>query len=122
MDEMRDALLRLVRAWVRTNTVLDAYMKTAGGNNMLEKTCGDMEEAICILLGERDKELEETVTHTALTAPYLSEERRVKMLMAKYEANHPAMPMPSVFEREDMKKSVKKNGGYLHETPEGGWA
>lgn len=122
MDEMRDALLRLVRAWTRTNKVLDAYIKTGLDSNMLFHICGEIEETISILVGEREKDLEDSVTHTALTAPVLSEKRRVEMLMNQYEEAHPDMPAPRLMTREQMKQSVKKNGGYLCETPEGGWS
>jgi len=120
MDDMRDALLRLVRAWTRTNTVLEAYIKVNLDSNMLFQTCGEIEESISILVGEAEKDLEDTVTHVALTAPILTEERRVEMLMAKYRENHPEMPAPHFFDRNDMRNSVKQNGGYLYETPKGG--
>ena len=122
MSEMRDALLRLIRAWTRSNTLLEAYTKANLDSNMLFQTCGEIEEAICILVGEADEDLENSVTHTALTAPVLSEDRRVSMLIGKYEESHPAMPAPHLYSRDDMRKNVKKNGGYLYETPEGGWS
>ena len=122
MDDMRDALLRLVRAWIRTNKVLDAYINAELDSNLLFQTCGEIEETISILVGEREKDLNETVTHTALTAPVLSEDRRVEMLMAQYKESHPDMPAPHFVTREQIRKSVNKNGGYLCETPEGGWS
>lgn len=122
MEEMRDALLRLVRAWTRAHTVLEAYVKVNMDSNMLFQTCAEIEESITFLLGEADKDLEDTVTHIALTAPYLEEDRRVSIMMSKYTANHPAMPAPILFERKDMRKSVKENGGYMRESLEGGWS
>lgn len=120
MSEMRDALLRLVRAWIRTNRVLEAYIKVNVDSNLLFQTCGEIEEAICLLVGEAEKDLEESVTHVALTAPFISDDRRVEILMGKYRENHPVMPAPFFFSRDEMRESVKQNGGYLYEAPEGG--
>lgn len=120
MEGLRDALLRMVRAWTRANTVLESYIKVNMDSNMLFQTCAEIEESITFLLGEADKDLEDTVTHAALTAPYLDEDRRVSILMYGYRTNHPEMPAPIFFERKDMRKSVKENGGYLYENPEGG--
>lgn len=120
MYGMRDALLRLVRAWTKTNTMLGSYLKVNLDSNPLFQTCGEIEESISILVGEADKDLEETVTHVALTAPIIKEDRRVDMLMAQYRESHPEMPAPRFFSRDEMRKSVKQNGGYLYDAPEGG--
>ena len=89
---------------------------------LCSQTCGEIEESICILVGEADKDLEETVTHLALTAPFIKEDRRVEMLMAQYRENHPEMPAPHFYSREEMRNCMKQYGGYLYETPEGGWS
>ena len=87
MNGMRDALLRLVRAWTRTNKVLEAYKRAGMDSSVLFRVCAEIEEAICILVGEAEKDLEETVTHMVLTVQYLTEERRVSILMSKYKVN-----------------------------------
>lgn len=126
MGYLRDALLRLVRAWMNTNKMLDAYVKAGLDNNALFQVCGEIGEAICILIGEADADWEESKTYITLTAPYLTEERRVEMLMGVYEQNV-MQPAPRLFTREEMMENVKKNGGYMQEwvdrkSPEGGWA
>lgn len=125
--ETRDALLRLIRAWTKANETLQAYVKVNLDDNALFQVCGHIGEAICILIGEADADWEESKTFITLTAPYLTEERRLEMLMGVYEQNHVQQPAPHLFSREEMKDCVKKNGGYMQEwvdrkSPEGGWA
>ena len=121
MDEMKEAFRQLVRAWTKTNKVLGAYVEAGLDSNMLFWVCGEIEQTLCILTGEADLDLEKTVTHAALTAPILSEDRRVKMLEAAYMEHHPAQPAPVIVRPDAIRNSVKQTGGYLHETPEGGW-
>lgn len=133
MNEMKDALLRLVRSWTKTNKALESFVNVGMDSNLLFQVCGEIEEAICILVGEADKDLEDTVTHTALTAPILTEDRRVYLLMAIREKNMNTDSKPRKFMTpEEMKNMVVKNGGYLsgigfvppkdvEETPEGEW-
>lgn len=127
MGEIRDALLRLIRAWTGTKKMLDAYVKVGLDDNMIYQANGQIGEAICILVGEADADWETSRTCITLTAPYLTEERRLEMLMGVYEQNHVQQPAPHLFSREEMKDCVKKNGGYMQEwvdrkSPEGGWA
>ena len=87
MNGMKDALLRMVRAWTRTNKVLEAYKRAGMDSSVLFRVCAEIEEAICILVGEAEMDLEETVTHMVLTVPYLTEDRRVSILLSKYKEN-----------------------------------
>lgn len=129
MGEIRDALLRLIRAWTGTDRMLNAYVKAGLDDNMLFQAKGQIGEAICILIGEADADWETSKTYITLTAPYLTEERRLEMLMGVYEKNHydcpdfePKQPKPNVCTTAEIFKMFNENGGYLHETPEGGWS
>ena len=122
MDGMRDALLRLVRAYTETNEMLEAYVKAGLESNKLFDICSRNCEAIEIFIGEPDADLESSVTHLALTVPLLNEEQRVDVLMHGYNVNHPNQPAPQIMETGAMRESVRQNGGYLYETPEGDWS
>jgi len=122
MDGMRDALLRLVRAYTETNEMLEAYVKAGLESNKLFDICSRICEAIEIMIGEPDADLESSVTYLALTVPLLNEEHRVALLMCGYNVNHPKQPAPQIMETGAMRESVQRNGGYLYETPEGDWS
>ena len=112
MNGMRDALLRMVRAWTRSNKVMEACRKAEMDCHILFRVCGEIEEAICILVGESEMDLEETITHTALSAPYLTEERRIAMLMAKYRESHPELPSPQFMDRDESPEETGLYAGY----------
>lgn len=125
MENTREILRRLVRAWRNLDQMMSAYVKANLDSNKLFQTMGQISEAICILIGEEEKDWEETATYKVLYAPILLEERRVEILMGVYRKNHPeqvVQPKPQTFSREDMRKDFRQNGGYLRETPEGGWS
>ena len=122
-------MVRLVQSWTRTNEILEAYNKAGMKNDLLFRVCGEIEEAICILVGEGGEDLEKTTTHIALTSPIISEERRVKLLMSRFRVSYPGAPALLAFSDEPMEEIVRKNGGYCpatgyvapRETPEGEW-
>lgn len=122
MENVRDALMRMVKAWDNGQKILDAYHKSGLDDNLIHDMCGDIAEAIYQLIGERADVWKESVTYLALYVPCLTQDRRVSMLMSEYKKNFPVQPKPVFYTREQMKEDVKKNGGYLHETPEGDWA
>ena len=131
----KDALLRLVRAWIRTDKAIESYLKAEIKSNLLIRANGEIQEAISILVGEADVDLEDSVTNTALTAQFLTDERRVELLMAAYRKNvehKTSNGMDMKFRVVDMETMVRKNGGYSasigyvppktgEETPEGEW-
>lgn len=119
MDEIRDALLRLVKAGRRIKRLQEAYLDVGLKDTPLLDSYGDICDAIYSLIGERTEEYKDCVTDIVMTAPFLTEERRVEMLMAEYRKNHGTMPRPNIMTPEDMKDMTRKNGGYS--TPEGDW-
>lgn len=122
MDEFRDAMLRLIRSWTGADRMLKAYVNAGLDDNMLFQVCGQIGEAICILVGDADADWETSDVHAALISPYLSEERRLEIMMGIFEKNMVKQPAPHLFSREEMRNCVKRNGGYLYETPKGGLA
>lgn len=126
MNEIRDALLRMVRTALFLKKMADAYTVLGLNDNPHHEAYGDMCDAIYSLIGEHTEEFDKSVTWIAVNAPFLTEERRTELLMSEYEKNHyvcpnfePKQPKPHTFKREDTKKMVKDNGGYI--APEGDW-
>ena len=66
-------------------------------------------DGIYKLIGEHTDTFEESITNLILTAPYLSTERRVEMLMAEYRKNFPEQPRPIISEQDG-----KNRAGYEH--------
>ena len=122
MKEVRDALLRLVRAARDSKRLQEAFLDVGMKDNMIFGIYSEVASAICTLIGEQDKNFEESVTSLAITTPLLTEDRRVEMLMAEYRKNHPSQPAPNIMGSDGMKELYEKNGGYLRETPEGDWS
>ena len=123
MKEIKDALLRMVRAHRMIGEILDAYVKVGLDSHELFTSQGEITEAIYDLLGEHEKDFTDSITHIVMSAPYLTDERRTELLYFAYLGNHPEMPSPVINDMspKDFKKSVKKNGGYCRSTPEGEW-
>lgn len=121
MNEIQDALLRMVRAWRKANKLRESYLNSGLNENELFQVCAEISEAIYALIGEHSPTFAESITELALTVSGFDDEHRVRLLMNEYRRNHPEQPAPHFISRDDMRKSVKKNGGYLYETPEGDW-
>lgn len=119
MNEMKDALLRMVRAATMTKEMADAYLKVGLDDNKLMSIYGEIAETIYGLIGEHTETYNESVTCLALTTPILTDERRVELLFFEWKKNH-AQPTPNTIESEEMRKMHKENGGYM--TPEGDWS
>lgn len=131
MDEIRDVLACLIRAGMQARE-LDKKLTDCGyGNTPYGVIYGEIAEAIYKLTGEHTEEFEHSVTHTALNAPLLCEERRTAILNHVYTQNH-SQPRPHTFEMDpsDAERLVRTQGGYVsyakdgrasYETPEGEW-
>ena len=119
MKEIQDALLRLVRAGMRTKKIQESYLKNGLDDSDLFQVLGDIADAICILTGEHKSTFEETTTYLALTVPAFDDEHRVRLLMNEYRRNHPEQPKPEFMGRDKMRENVRKVGGYM--APEGDW-
>ena len=126
MNEIRDALLRMVRTAMFLKKMAEAYTVLGLNDNPHHEAFGDVCDAIYYIVGEHTEEFDKSVTWIAVNAPFLTEERRTEMLMSEYEKNHiacpatePKQPKPHTFSREECKGMCKKNGGYM--APEGDW-
>lgn len=126
MNEIRDALLRMVKTAMFLKKMSEAYTVLGLDDNPHLEAFGDQCDAIYYVVGEHTEEFDKSVTWIAVNAPFLTDERRVELLMSAYEKNHMAdsyveqkQPKPHTFSREECKGMCKKNGGYM--APEGDW-
>ena len=125
MDRIKDALLRLVKAGRTAKTMQEAFVTVGLKDNALFDIYGNILDAIYAIVGERTETFEESVTHLAMTAPILTDERRMELLYSEYKKNYgiASQPAPYITEPREMKELFEKNGGYLlRETPEGDWS
>ena len=120
MKEIRDALLRMVRAGMKTKAMQEKYLEIGMDDQPWFDIWGDILDGIYFLIGEHTQTFEESTTYIVMDAPILSEERRVKMLYYEYEKNHPVQPKPHTYEVEELADMYRRNGGYM--TPEGDWS
>lgn len=132
MDEIREALACLVRAGMQARELDEKLRESGYGNTPYSLIYGEIADAIYKITGEHTEMLSHSVTHTALNAPLLCEERRVAILMHAYRENH-CQPRPHTFETdpEEVRRIARKQGGYaghtsdgraIYETPEGDWS
>lgn len=126
MDGIRDALLRMVKTAMFLRKMAEAYTVIGLDDNPHRQAYGDQCDAIYYLVGEHTEEFDKSVTWIAVNAPFLTDERRVELLMSAYEKNHMVeshveqkQPKPHTFNRKDTEDMAKKNGGYM--APEGDW-
>ena len=126
MDGIRDALLRMVKTAMFLKKMAEAYTVLGLDDNPHHEAFGDTCDAIYYLVGEDVENFATSVTYTAVTAPFLCNERRVQLLMSEYEKHHhvcpdyvPNQPKPDTMNRKDTEKMYRKNGGYM--APEGDW-
>ena len=122
MKEIRDALLRMVRAGTKVKKLQEAYLKAELNDNMLYDIYGDIADAISAITGEKAEEFQLSTTCLALTVPYLNDEQRVNVLMGEYKNNHPEQPAPQFLDREKIWKDAGRKLGYSYQTPEGDWS
>ena len=121
MNEIKDALLRMVNAGRKVEDLMEAYVKVGLNDNPLHEAYGEICEAIYTLLGEHTEAYKDSITCVAMTAPFLTNERRAEILLAEYRKNHAVQPRPNTMSSDGMKELFSQNGGYMHETPEGDW-
>ena len=107
MENIKAALQRDVEACrdlLKLHKVMEAcdYKDNPFWNNY-----ATVADGIYKLIGEHTDTFEESITHLALTTPYLTNERRVEMLMAEYRKNFPEQPRPVTSESDN-----KARAGY----------
>lgn len=127
MDNIRDALLRMVTTARFLKKMAEAYTVLGLDDNPHHEAYGDLMDAIYYLVGEHTEEFDKSVTWIAMNAPFLTDERRTELLISEYKKNHMVeshleqkQPKPHTFTRKDDKQMFRKNGGY--QTPEGDWS
>lgn len=121
MNEIRDALSRLVKAAMRAKAMQEHYLKIGIDDQPWFEIWGDILDGIYSLIGEHTDTFDHSATFITMNAPILSNERRTEMLLSEYRKNHPVQPAPHTFEVNKIADMYRKNGGYMYETPEGDW-
>ena len=120
MQEIKDALLRMVSAGKKIKRMQEAYLKAGLDDNVLFDAYGDICNAIYNLIGEKTEEYKGSTTDIVMSAmDFISDERMMKMLMFEYRKNHQDQPKPNLMDSDGMKELYERNGGYM--TPEGDW-
>lgn len=119
MSEVRDALLRMVKAHRMIGEILKAYVKVGLDSNELFDAQGEVSEAIYKLIGEHAEEFVKSSTYIIISAPYLNDERRTELLYSIWKNNHPDQPKPNTMSQEEFMRYFKENGGYSRPLAEG---
>jgi len=118
MENVKDALLRMVQAAMKTRQLQETYLKNKLDDHAVFQIYSDIADGICQLIGEHPENFEDSVTNRALTVPAFDDEHRVLLLMIEYKRNF-TQPAPQFMSREQMRENVRKVGGYM--APEGDW-
>lgn len=121
MDNIKDALLRMVRAARNAKRLQETYLKNGLDDNAAFQIYGDIADGIYYLIGEHTETFDDSATHRALTVPAFDDEHRVRLLMIEYKRNFPQQPAPRFMSREKMFENVRRVGGYSYQNPEGDW-
>ena len=118
MNNIKDALLRMVRIARDMKELSDAFRKMGFNDGPMFDAYGNAMDAIYSLVGESVSEFESSLTYMCIVRDGLPEEACAEMLYDKF-LQHNGQPKPVTTERDEMRDMFKKNGGYM--TPEGDW-
>lgn len=119
---MKDALLRVIDAALTAKELDEKMLAMGYGKTPYSEIYGKLEEALYIISGESDgMEFEGSMTQTVLTNPFLCLERRAAILehvrisneKMNIKNNDPVQPCPDFIPRDEMRKMVRENGGYM---------
>jgi len=119
MSDVRGALLRAYRAGKTALKFHEVLEENGLGDSAFYDVYGDIADSIYYLTGDGSASFNESLTWKVLHSDDITEENAVGMLIDKFNAN--SQPRPNTIEPDEMKKMAAKNGGYMHETPEGDW-
>ena len=116
MQNVKAALQREVEAardLLKIHKVMDAcgYPENPFWDNYAAVADG-----IYKLIGEHTDTFEESITHLALTTPYLTVDRRVEMLIAEYRKNFPEQPKPITSENDGNKREGYTYRKIIHDS------
>ena len=100
MKNVKASLLMEVEACRDLLKIHDAMAACGYQDNPFWENYSILADSIYTLIGEHTETFEESVTYLALNAPYLTNERRVEMLMAEYRRNFPDQPKPITSEND----------------------
>lgn len=122
MDNIRDALLRIVKGTRKVEEYRRAVEIIGMKDEYLFDALGELFDAVFYLIGEElvePLEFTDSITYTTLSDQNLSDMRKTELLMKEYARNFPEQPAPVLITEKERKQLFKENGG--HYTPEGEW-
>ena len=108
MENIKGALLHDVHAARELLKCHEAMEYCGYQDNPFWDNYAIIADSIYTLIGEHTENFGESVTYLALSAPYLSDERRVEMLYAEYKKNFPSQPKPITSETDGENKAGYK--------------
>lgn len=122
MDSKMAALQKMVSVCSREMKLCNALESAGYERTSHFDAWSELCDAIRYFIGEKtDTDFIYSYTYLILMKD-LSVQTKTEILMQEYERNHPDYPGPITMEQTEIKQMVRKNGGYLFETPEGDWS
>lgn len=144
MDQVkvREALLLMVKTGMMAKELDGKMLELGYSCTPYSVIYGRIADAMYALIGEKTETFDESVTYTALNAPYLCDSRRADILMyawrknnAQEQAEEQDQPKPKILSGEELKRMIDNydlGNGYMftatsddrkyrHQTPEGEW-
>ena len=109
MKEMKDALLRIIRAAMEAKRMDEALLKLGYRENPYFSIYGNLADAIYMLAAEKTDKFEDSVTFLVLNTQSISDERRAEILYAEMQKNK----APVITEHEEIRLMAMENGGYI---------
>lgn len=122
MSNIRDALLRIVKATRKIDEYRMAAQKIGLNDEFLYDAYGDLLDGIFALIGEKlvePLEFTDSITYSVMSDHGMSDMRKTELLMKEYARNFPEQPAPVLITEKERKQMFKESGGYY--TPEGEW-
>ena len=127
MKITRGALMRIVkgaRAADRLAFDMRKLMMDSKGMSVADYISGQLDDALFVLSGEKltshQDFVRDSMTMKLIRDNKLADWEVTEQFMKMADFNAEEMPKPCTFERDEMKKLVRENGGYLaKESPEG---
>lgn len=127
MKVSKEALLLVVKA-ARMSLGIAERMRMliadGGGHTFVDYVSGDLCDALFKMSGERLEKEQDFLTQSKtmkLLTGGMTDGDVTDAFIRMAQENQPEQPEPHFIDREAMRKSVRQNGGYMFETPEGDW-
>lgn len=88
---MEKTLARMLRAAEKARVMDESVVEHGYSSNPYGDIFGDIADAIYFLIGERKNRFEDSLTYILLHSNAITNKCKVKLLIAEYEKNRPAL-------------------------------